>query len=115
MVEGMREKIRNGESAEQAAKEILDSMPQEYEIYDKIMVHRKEVVGMLETEFDQKKWEKRFTDDGYEAGLEQGLEQGQKQKTEQTCRKMLEDGMPLELIQKYTNLTEEEIFSLIEK
>ena len=35
---------------------------------------------MLETEFDQKKWEKRFTDDGYEAGLEQGLEQGQKQK-----------------------------------
>ena len=94
-------------------------MPQEYEIYDKIMVHRKEVVGMLETEFDQKKWEKRFTEDGYEAGLEQGieqgLEQGLKQKAEQTCRKMLEDGMPLELIQKYTNLTEEEILSLIEK
>ena len=115
MVEGMREKIRNGESAEQAAKEILDSMPQEYGIYDKIMVHRKEVVGMLETEFNQKKWEKRFTEDGYEAGLEQGIEQGQKQKAEQTCRKMLEDGMPLELIQKYTNLTEEEILSLIEK
>lgn len=109
MVEGMREKIGNGESAEQAAKEILDSMPQEYGIYDKIMVHRKEVVGMLETEFDQKKWEKRFTEDGYEAGLEQG----QKQKAEQTCRKMLEDGMPLELIQKYTNLTEEEILSLM--
>ena len=118
MVEGMREKIRNGESAEQAAKEILDSMPQEYEIYDKIMVHRKEVVGMLETEFDQKKWEKRFTEDGYEAGLEQGieqgLEQGLKQKAEQTCRKMLQLGLSLEIIQKSTELSEEEILSIKE-
>ena len=118
MVEGMREKIRNGESAEQAAKEILDSMPQEYRIYDKIMVHRKEVVGMLETEFDQKKWEKRFTEDGYEAGLEQGieqgLEQGLKQKAEQTCRKMLQLGLSLEIIQKSTELSEEEILSIKE-
>ena len=116
MVEGMREKIRNGESAEQAAKEILDSMPQEYGIYDKIMVHRKEVVGMLETEFDQKKWEKRFTEDGYEAGLEQGiaqgLEQGQKQNAEQTCRKMLQLGLSLEIIQKSTKLSEETILSI---
>ena len=115
MVEGMREKIRNGESAEQAAKEILDSMPQEYEIYDKIMVHRKEVVGMLETEFDQKKWEKRFTEDGYEAGLEQGLEQGQKQKAEQTCRKMLANPVyTLDMIKELTGFTEEEILSIKE-
>ncbi|MEE1411838.1 MAG: hypothetical protein U0J83_07440, partial [Bulleidia sp.] len=106
--------------------EILDSMPQEYGIYDKIMVHRKEVVGMLETEFDQKKWEKRFTEDGYEAGLEQGLEQGiaqgleqgleqgLKQKAEQTCRKMLQLGLSLEIIQKSTELSEEEILSIKE-
>ena len=121
MVEGMREKIRNGESAEQAAKEILDSMPQEYGIYDKIMVHRKEVVGMLETEFDQKKWEKRFTEDGYEAGLEQGLEQGiaqgleqgQKQKAEQTCRRMLANPVyTLDMIKELTGFTEEEILSI---
>ena len=111
MVEGMREKIRNGESAEQAAKEILDSMPQEYGIYDKIMVHRKEVVGMLETEFDQKKWEKRFTDDGYEAGLEQG----QKQKAEQTCRKMLTNPVyTMDMIKELTGFTEEEILSIKE-
>ena len=115
MVEGMREKIRNGESAEQAAKEILDSMPQEYGIYDKIMVHRKEVVGMLETEFNQKKWEKRFTEDGYEAGLEQGLEQGQKQKAEQTCRRMLANPVyTLDMIKELTGFTEEEILSIKE-
>ena len=109
MIEGMRRKIRYGESAEQAAKEVLDSMPQEYGIYDKIMVHRKEVVGMLETEFDQKKWEKRFTDDGYEAGLEQG----QKQNAEQTCRKMLANAVyTLDMIKELTGFTEEEILSI---
>ena len=94
-------------------------MPQEYEIYDKIMVHRKEVVGMLETEFDQKKWEKRFTEDGYEAGLEQGiaqgLEQGQKQKAEQTCRRMLANPVyTLDMIKELTGFTEEEILSIKE-
>ena len=34
MIEGMRRKIRYGESTEQAAKEVLDSMPQEYGIYE---------------------------------------------------------------------------------
>ena len=112
MIEGMRRKIRYGESAEQAAKEVLDSMPQEYGIYDKIMVHRKEVVGMLETEFDQKKWEKRFTDDGYEAGLEQG----QKQNAEQTCRRMLANPVyTLDMIKELTGFTEEEILSIKEK
>ena len=116
MVEGMREKIRNGESAEQAAKEILDSMPQEYGIYDKIMVHRKEVVGMLETEFDQKKWEKRFTDDGIEIGLEKGIEQGQKQNAEEICRRMLANPVyTLDMIKELTGFTEEEILSIKEK
>ena len=86
-------------------------MPQEYGIYDKIMVHRKEVVGMLETEFNQKKWEKRFTDDGYEAGLEQG----QKQNAEETCRRMLELGLPFEIIQKSTELSEETILFIKKK
>lgn len=109
MIEGMRRKIRYGESAEQAAKEVLDSMPQEYGIYDKIMVHRKEVVGMLETEFDQKKWEKRFTDDGYEAGLEQG----QKQNAEEICRRMLANPVyTLDMIKELTGFTEEEILSI---
>ena len=117
MIEGMRRKIRYGESAEQAAKEVLDSMPQEYGIYDKIMVHRKEVAGMLETEFDQKKWEKRFTDDGIEIGLEkgieQGIEQGKKQKAEQTCRKMLANAVyTLDMIKELTGFTEEEILSI---
>ena len=32
---------------------------------------------MLETELDQKKWEKRFTDDGIEIGIEKGQKQKQ--------------------------------------
>ena len=120
MIEGMRRKIRYGESAEQAAKEVLDSMPQEYGIYDKIMVHRKEVVGMLETEFNQKKWEKRFTDDGIEIGLEkgieQGIEQGQKQNAEEICRRMLANPVyTLDMIKELTGFTEEKILSIKEK
>ena len=67
---------------------------------------------MLETAFDQKKWEKRFTDDGYEAGLEQG----QKQKAEETCRRMLANPVyTLDMIKELTGFTEEEILSIKEK
>ena len=51
---------------------------------------------------------------GLEQGIAQGLEQGQKQKAEQTCRKMLQLGLSLEIIQKSTELSEEEILSIKE-
>ena len=76
----------------------------------------KEVVGMLETEFDQKKWEKRFTDDGIEIGLEKGIEQGQKQNAEEICRRMLANPVyTLDMIKELTGFTEEEILSIKEK
>ena len=42
---------------------------------------------------------------GIEQGVQQGLEQGEKRKALETARKMLADGMPIEMVLKYTGLS----------
>ena len=76
---------------------------------------------MLETEFDIKEYGETLKNEGKEEGLkegkeigkQEGLEEGQKigeqKKAVVTCKKMLEDHLPVEIIQKYTSLSEEEI------
>ena len=57
---------------------------------------------------DEAAWEnvkQRQKDEGFEQGLEQGLEQGNKQARLETARKMLADGMLVEMVLKYTGLT----------
>ena len=60
---------------------------------------------MLETEFNLKEYGETLKNEGKEEGLKEGK---QKQAVE-TCKKMLEDHLPVEIIQKYTSLSEEEI------
>ena len=42
---------------------------------------------------------------GLEQGIQQGMQQGEKQARLETARKMLADGMPIEMVLKYTELT----------
>jgi predicted transposase/invertase (TIGR01784 family) len=42
---------------------------------------------------------------GLEQGMQQGMQQGEKQARLETARKMLADGMPIEMVLKYTELT----------
>jgi predicted transposase/invertase (TIGR01784 family) len=48
----------------------------------------------------------------YQRGLEQGLEQGDRDRAIKTAREMLADGMPVDKIAKYTDLSVEEIEAL---
>ena len=50
--------------------------------------------------------------EGLEKGMAQGLEKGRSEERMETARKMKADGMPAELIVKYTGLTVEDINSL---
>jgi len=48
-------------------------------------------------------------EEGLKQGIEQGIEQGEKKARFDTAWQMLHDQFPLEIIVKYTGLTEEEI------
>ena len=51
----------------------------------------------------------KYHDEGKYEGLKEGLEQGRSFEKAETARKMKADGMPVELIAKYTGLTVEEV------
>ncbi|MEE1410731.1 MAG: hypothetical protein U0J83_01765, partial [Bulleidia sp.] len=60
-----------------------------------------EVETMLETEFNLKEYGETLKKEGEKIG--------EQKKAIETCKRMLEDHLPVETIQKYTALSEEEI------
>ena len=72
------------------------------------------------TEFERQRLEaikemsiiENATNDGKEAGKKEGFEIGKQENKIETARKMLEDKVDINVISKYTNLTEEEINNL---
>ena len=56
---------------------------------------------MLETEFNLKEYGETLKKEGEKIG--------EQKKAIETCKRMLEDHLPVETIQKYTALSEEEI------
>lgn len=76
---------------------MLNTMQKTDSIYAKIQLRRAEVETMLETEFNLKEYGETLKKEGKQ---EQAIE---------TCKRMLELGLPLDIIQKSTELGEEEI------
>ena len=64
---------------------------------------------MLETEFNIKEYGETLKKEGKQEGLEEGKGIGKQEQAIETCKRMLEDYLPVETIQKYTALSEEEI------
>lgn len=54
-------------------------------------------------------WERIAKKEGKREGIEEGMEK----KAKETAKKMLEDGLPIETISKYTGLTEKEVKELM--
>ena len=52
-------------------------------------------------------------EEGLAEGLEKGLAEGEHKKAIETARKMLTDGLPVEVVTKYTGLSVDEIKLLI--
>ena len=70
--------------------------------------HEKNPCGIWRTE----EAERIGLEKGLERGLEQGLEQGDLDRAIKVAREMLADGMSVDKIAKYTNLSIEEIEAL---
>ena len=96
-IETIREEKRKGRSTREGIVEMLNTMQKTDSIYAKIQKRRAEVETMLETEFNLKEYGETLKKEGKQ---EQAIE---------TCKRMLEDHLPVEIIQKYTALSVEEI------
>ena len=65
---------------------------------DILLVNKAEVMGMLLTEYDEKKHMKAIRKEGYEDGLEEGMQKGIEQKLEDLILKKYAKGKSLETI-----------------
>ena len=100
-IETVREERRKGRSTREGIVEMLNTMQKTDSIYAKIQKRRAEVETMLETEFNLKEYGETLKKEGEKIGKqEQAIE---------TCKRMLGDHLPVEIIQKYTALSVEEI------
>ena len=61
---------------------------------------------------DQKAIEDAGYDKGLSAGIEQGIKQGEENKKIELAKKMKQEGIDIETIQKITELSQEEISKL---
>ena len=96
-IETVREEKRKGRSTREGIVEMLNTMQKTDSIYAKIQLRRAEVETMLETEFNLKEYGETLKKEGKQ---EQAIE---------TCKRMLGLGLSLDIIQKSTELSEEEI------
>ena len=108
-IETIREEKRKGRSTREGIVEMLNTMQKTDSIYAKIQKRRAEVETMLETEFNLKEYGETLKKEGKQEGLEEGKGIGKQEQAIETCKRMLEDYLPVETIQKYTALSEEEI------
>ncbi len=77
------------------------------------MIYRQNIDRELLAQIkDETAWEnvkRRQREEGFEEGIQQGVEQGEKRKAIETARKMLTDGMSMEVIFKYTGVTKTDL------
>ena len=88
---------------------MLNTMQKTDSIYAKIQKRRAEVETMLETEFNLKEYGETLKKEGKQEGLEEGKGIGKQEQAIETCKRMLGLGLSLDIIQKSTELSEEEI------
>ena len=69
-------------------------------------------LNFISAEKDNMMIENSIRDEGIRKGLKEGIEKGSEQSKNEIAKNMLKDNVDINLIKKYTNLTEEEINNL---
>ena len=90
--------------------EIANYTPEEYEAYEDSLKNLWDIANGMEAA--EKKGIKKGLAEGEKIGMEKGIAEGEKSKALSIARQMKSDGVPLENIAKYTNLSISEIQSL---
>lgn len=86
------------------AKEIIQRCKQENILVRFLEQREKEVIGMMTTDVEYVNWMNSKWKENYQQGMEQAQEK--------VVREMLADHMPMDLIMKYSELSEERILEL---
>ena len=124
-VDAIRRKQRTMSGLEQAIDAAIDEMPEEFELKKFLLAHRAEVKGMYLTEYNAEKEMERLREEerqegreigraeGREIGLaegrSEGLAEGHHEEKERTATAMLKENLPLSLIAKISELSEDAI------
>ena len=101
------------EAVDKAVKDcIRDDILKEY-----LSSHKSEVVGMLLTEFDEKKYQeyliKEAHEEGLQTGREEGLQAGREEERMRAIKMMYTLGISTDVIAKKMQMTEEEVTRII--
>lgn len=86
------------------AREIIQRCKQENILVRFLEQREKEVIGMMTTDVEYVNWMNSKWKENYQQGMEQAQEK--------VVREMLADHMPMDLIMKYSELSEERILEL---
>lgn len=128
VIDHIKEKMdrREGKLGE-VISAVIDSIPKDFMIYEMMQKEKTEVLGVLMTEFDEKKYKeavkryeaqlyKQAVADGKEEGLAEGLAEGRKEGIKNAksdiCLKLLERNMQIDEIVSITGLTPSEILTI---
>ena len=86
----------------------INDMPQEFALKPFLTAHKSEVLDMLLTEYNESEERELFRQEVLEEGREEGRVEGKRE----TAKKMMGDGLPMDMISKYTGLSASDIAAL---
>ncbi len=90
----------------------INDMPQEFALKPFLTVHKSEVLDMLLTEYNESEERELFRQEVLEEGRAEGREEGKEESQRETAKKMMGDGLPVNMISKYTGLSASDIAAL---
>ena len=104
LVDAVRRHQKEGMYLDTAVDAAIEEMSDEYMIKPFIIGNRAEVKNMFLTEYDEEKTLAQERQDGIDMGIDQA--------NERMAKDMLADGIPMEMIIKYSTLSEDSVRSL---
>ena len=94
----------------------INDMPQEFALKPFLTAHKSEVLDMLLTEYNEREERELFRQEVLEEGREEGRKEGEasgiKMAKRETAKKMMADGLPVDVISKYTGFSASDIAAL---
>ncbi len=106
-ISAARNEKNRGKSISEAIDAAFDQLTDGW-VKTFISKNRAEVKDMLITEYDEERTKRLFIKEGER----KGIEKGSNERARETALRMLEDGMPIESVAKYSGLTVDEVREL---
>lgn len=112
----LRDNQKKYKSKKRAIRVTIEEAIEKDILRDFLRKHKSEVVGMLLTDFDRKKYERTIRSEGFDEGMEKGIAQGQISGQRILLIAMVRDGeITIESAAKRLNVTPEEFQRIMDE